>query len=131
MIECPWCSKQVRLQEHICPACKHEVLPEHLDAALKEADPESAEWEEQDQDMSLEEMITNRFTCSKCRQNECKIKEVAMSGTGISKIFDIEHNHYIFVSCMNCGYVEVYDPDIWYGKKTGKLGTVMDVLFGR
>ncbi|WP_409346495.1 zinc ribbon domain-containing protein [Paenibacillus sp. MBLB4367] len=130
MIECPWCSKQVTLVDHICPVCKHEVLPEHIDKANADADNESTAYETVYEELSIEEILASRFTCAKCKHDECHIKEVAMSGTGLSKIFDIEHNHFLFVSCMNCGFVEIYNPDILSGKKSGSLGTVLDILFG-
>ncbi|MGP3787069.1 zinc ribbon domain-containing protein [Paenibacillus sp. 1A_MP2] len=47
---------------------------------------------------------------------DCNIKEVSMSGAGLSKMFDIQHNHYLFVACSSCGYVEVFDPDVLKGK---------------
>ncbi len=53
-----------------------------------------------------------------------------MTGTGLSKMFDIQHNHFLFVSCEGCGYVEVYDPSVLEGKSRGELGTVLDILFG-
>ncbi|GJM72913.1 hypothetical protein HMSSN036_51290 [Paenibacillus macerans] len=31
MIQCPWCGARVVLINDVCPECKHEVLPEHLD----------------------------------------------------------------------------------------------------
>nr|WP_243735162.1 zinc ribbon domain-containing protein [Paenibacillus turpanensis] len=74
--------------------------------------------------------MKERFKCVKCGHSECEVKEVAMTGTGISKLFDFQHNHFLFVSCYYCGYVEVYNPDILAGKKSGKLGTVLDILFG-
>ena len=58
---------------------------------------------------------------SKCGGNHCQTKEVSMSGAGLSKMFDIQHNHFLFVSCTNCGYVEVFNPDILEGKKRGDL----------
>ncbi|WP_276357095.1 zinc ribbon domain-containing protein [Cohnella caldifontis] len=80
--------------------------------------------------MSIEEAIQERFKCSKCGGAECRTKEVAMTGTGLSKMFDIQHNHFLFVSCENCGFVEVYNPDVLEGKTRGQLGTVLDILFG-
>ncbi|MCM3718050.1 zinc ribbon domain-containing protein [Fictibacillus phosphorivorans] len=52
-----------------------------------------------------------------------------MTGSGLSKLLDIQHNHFLFVSCMNCGYVEVYNPDVLEGKK-GQLSSILDILFG-
>ncbi|MBE3554577.1 MAG: zinc ribbon domain-containing protein [Thermicanus sp.] len=80
--------------------------------------------------MDIEELMKSKFRCVKCGGTVCVAKEVAMTGTGLSKIFDIQHNHYLFVSCTNCGYVEVYNPDILRGKKSGELGSIMDLLFG-
>ncbi|NOU90570.1 hypothetical protein GC102_33265 [Paenibacillus sp. LMG 31460] len=48
----------------------------------------------------------------------------------LSKMFDIQNNHFLFVSCENCGYVEVYNPNVLEGKSRGQLGTVLDILFG-
>ncbi|MCR8644468.1 zinc ribbon domain-containing protein [Paenibacillus sp. N1-5-1-14] len=120
MIECPWCNKNVEVYDNICPNCKQEVLP---DQELHNTDVYTNH-------LSIQDMIQDKFKCAKCKCEECRIKEVAMTGTGLSKMFDIQHNHYLFVSCMNCGYVEMYDPEVLEGKKTGKLGTVLDILFG-
>lgn len=73
--------------------------------------------------------IQARFKCVKCQHDRCHTKELAMTGSGLSKLLDIQHNHYLFVSCQNCGYVEVYNPSILEGKK-GQLGTIMDIFFG-
>lgn len=79
--------------------------------------------------MDLEEQIRSRFRCPKCGGTHARTKEVAMTGTGLSKIFDIEHNHYLFVSCLQCGYTEVFDPEVLEGKR-GQLSTILDILFG-
>lgn len=140
-IQCPWCANDVVLVDHICPHCRHEVLEEHLRSAPDDADkPQTLPFESETGagaadmavpiELDIEETIAQSFKCSKCGHRECRVKEVAMSGTGLSKILDIEHNHYLFVSCTHCAFVEVYDPDILRGYKSGKLGTVMDLLFG-
>lgn len=79
--------------------------------------------------MDVAGAIAERFKCSKCGHQEARVKELAMTGAGLSKLFDIQHNHYIFASCLNCGYTEVYDPRILGGKR-GTLSTILDVLFG-
>jgi len=80
--------------------------------------------------MSVQSAIQQKFKCAKCGGAACRIKETAMTGTGLSKLFDIQHNHFLFVSCQTCGYVEVYDPNVLSGKTSGQLGTVLDILFG-
>ncbi|OCT14542.1 hypothetical protein A8709_27155 [Paenibacillus pectinilyticus] len=74
--------------------------------------------------------MANQFTCTKCKHKACRVKEVAMTGTGLSKILDIQHHHFLFVSCLHCGYVEIFDPDVLTSKKAGQLGTIIDILFG-
>jgi uncharacterized protein len=77
----------------------------------------------------VEDAIKSKFKCQKCSRTACNTKELAMTGSGLSKLLDIQHNHFLFVSCMNCGYVEVYNPNVLEGKK-GQLSSVLDVLFG-
>jgi predicted nucleic-acid-binding Zn-ribbon protein len=52
-----------------------------------------------------------------------------MSGTGLSRLLDIQHNRYVFASCNNCGYSEVYNLDILAGRKDN-VGNILDVIFG-
>ncbi|MDR7071709.1 zinc ribbon domain-containing protein [Fictibacillus barbaricus] len=77
----------------------------------------------------VEEAIRSKFKCTKCGHSQCRTKELAMTGSGLSKLLDIQHNHFLFVSCAHCGYVEVYDPNVLEGKK-GQLSSVLDILFG-
>jgi uncharacterized protein len=79
--------------------------------------------------MKLEEQFASRFKCAKCGGSGAVTKRIAATGTGVSKLFDIEHNQFVTVSCNGCGYTEVYNPEILEGKRN--LGSVLDVLFGR
>jgi predicted nucleic-acid-binding Zn-ribbon protein len=123
LIECPWCQNEVEIKNGKCPMCHHN-LHEVTDKDFITTK------EEELNEIGVEGLIKKNFKCSKCQEEDCRIKEVAMTGTGLSKLFDIEHNHFLFVSCNNCGFVEVYDPDVLNGKKSGSLGTIMDILFG-
>ncbi|WP_225218800.1 zinc ribbon domain-containing protein [Fictibacillus norfolkensis] len=40
-----------------------------------------------------------------------------MTGSGLSIFLEIQHNHFLFISCENCEFVEVYDPSVLEGKK--------------
>ena len=78
--------------------------------------------------MKLDDLLAERFVCPKCKSNGAEVKRFAAAGTGLSRMLDIEHNVFIAVSCENCGYTEIYNPEILEGKDD--LGTVMDMLFG-
>jgi hypothetical protein len=50
--------------------------------------------------------------CPKCGHTETDIGGIAASGTGLSKMFDVDTNHFKVVSCTNCGYSEFYREDV-------------------
>lgn len=62
--------------------------------------------------------------CIKCGSKEATTKEVAMTGTGLSKMFDIQHNQFVVVSCSNCGYSE------FYNKRSSAGSNILDFFFG-
>ncbi|MFS8630826.1 MAG: zinc ribbon domain-containing protein [Bacillales bacterium] len=66
----------------------------------------------------------NRRGCVKCGSKEAETKEVAMTGTGLSKIFDVQHNQFTVVYCKKCGYSE------FYHKESSKSANILDLFFG-
>jgi len=74
----------------------------------------------------IEKEIASRFKCPKCHNTGANVKSLAMAGTGTSKIFNIQHNRYIFASCNDCGYTEIYDLDMLSGGKD-TVGNIEDV----
>lgn len=78
--------------------------------------------------MSIDNELARRFRCSKCGQRGAQVKRFAATGTGISRLFDIQHNVFLAVSCKNCGFTEMYNPQILEGKSTST--DILDVLFG-
>lgn len=66
----------------------------------------------------------NQKGCIKCGGTDAAQKEVAMTGTGLSKVFDIQHNQFIVVYCKNCGYSE------FYNKQSSAASNIIDLFFG-
>lgn len=62
--------------------------------------------------------------CIKCGSTNAAQKEVAMTGTGFSKMFDVQHNKFLVIYCQNCGYSE------FYNKQTSTAANVLDLFFG-
>ena len=98
-MECPWCYKEMEPVNDRCPHCKTAIfLPEE---AVLEAEPGELEDEETEEERDLsdrvEDIIASRFRCTKCGGRSSSIQEVAMTGTGLSKLLDIQHHHiYLF-----------------------------------
>ncbi|RJE86690.1 hypothetical protein D3P07_15990 [Paenibacillus sp. 1011MAR3C5] len=126
-VNCPWCGEQVILDGSICPLCKHEVLPEHLSGKESSAVGDEGLQGELEEEAIASQLIHN-YTCARCGHEECNVQEVAMTGTGISKLLDIQHHHYFFVSCLQCGKVDVYDPNVLEARKKGLLGSGLDLF---
>ena len=75
----------------------------------------------------IEDVLAERFICTRCDSHGGRVEKLAMTGTGLSRLFEIQHHRYAFVSCHNCGFTEVYDLKTLAGKDS--LGTFLEVLF--
>ncbi len=76
---------------------------------------------------NIDSILAQKFTCSHCGQHGAHVERLAMSGTGISRLLEIQAYRYAFVSCNNCGFTEVYNLKMLEGKDD--LGTFLEVLF--
>ncbi|PKO13168.1 MAG: hypothetical protein CVU39_20535 [Chloroflexi bacterium HGW-Chloroflexi-10] len=75
----------------------------------------------------VDELLANKFHCPRCDKQGASVEKLAMSGTGLSRLLEIQAHRYAFVSCKNCGYTEVFNLRILEGQDN--LGTFLDVLF--
>jgi predicted nucleic-acid-binding Zn-ribbon protein len=62
--------------------------------------------------------------CPKCGNGSFSSKEVRMTGSGLSRFFDVQTNRFDAVSCEECGYTE------FYSKERSKKGEVLDFFLG-
>lgn len=46
--------------------------------------------------------------CPKCGHSETEVDDIATTGTGFSKLFDIQNRRFRVISCTNCGFAELY-----------------------
>ena len=75
----------------------------------------------------IEDRLSQSFRCAKCSEQGAHVERLSMSGTGISRLFEIQPYRYAFASCNNCGYTEVYNLKVLAGKDN--LGTILEILF--
>ncbi|MDY7077457.1 MAG: zinc ribbon domain-containing protein [Chloroflexota bacterium] len=76
---------------------------------------------------NVENLLAQEFTCPRCKHVGAHVERLAMSGTGLSRLLEIQAHRYAFVSCTNCGYTEVYNLRTLEGKDN--LGTLLEVIF--
>lgn len=77
---------------------------------------------------TIDEVLAERFVCPRCRGKGGQTKWIATTGTGLSRLMDIQTNEFVAVSCTNCGFTEFYNPEILRGRDN--FGAIIDVLFG-
>ena len=75
----------------------------------------------------VDQELADKFVCARCSSRGARVERLAMSGTGLSRLMEIQAHRYAFVSCRNCGYTEVYDLKTLEGKDN--LGTLLEILF--
>jgi hypothetical protein len=63
-----------------------------------------------------------RSGCRKCGHTETTVDEISTTGSGLSKMFDIQNRSFKVVSCTNCGYSELY--------KGRSSGDIVDIFLG-
>tara|TARA_B100001971_G_C18165071_1_gene523689 strand:+ start:276 stop:491 length:216 start_codon:yes stop_codon:yes gene_type:complete len=49
------------------------------------------------------------FSCVKCGHKKHKVEKHALTGTGASRLMNVQRHKYGFVICEKCGYAEVYE----------------------
>lgn len=76
---------------------------------------------------TIEQRLSEAYVCPKCHGHGGRAERLAMSGTGLSRLLEIQPYRFAFVSCSNCGYTEVYNLAVLEGKDD--LGTILEVLF--
>lgn len=74
-----------------------------------------------------EALLGTEFKCPRCEHHGAQSERLSMSGTGLSRLFEVQPYRYAFVSCNNCGYTEVYNLKILEGKDD--IGTFLEILF--
>lgn len=60
--------------------------------------------------------------CPKCGHEDAEVDEIATTGTGFSRLFDVQNRRFSVVTCRNCGYTEFY--------RGPEADVILDLFFG-
>ncbi|MFC1757198.1 zinc ribbon domain-containing protein [Planctomycetota bacterium] len=125
MWKCKCCDSTIDVDFEVCWKCgtSREGVPDPDFVAETECAPRDEPVRK-----SLEDEISDRFKCSKCAHGIPRTKRIATTGTGLTKLMDVQQNRFLVVSCTNCGYSELYDANV-LGARSG-ISDILDFLFG-
>ncbi len=123
MWECSNCHEKHEDSYDVCWNCGTSIDGEQ-DSTFERADDDHLYYDPP----GLDGELARRFVCAKCKNTGASVKRFAATGTGLSKLLNIQHNTFIAVSCSTCGYTEIYNPEILEGK--AMVGSILDIIFG-
>ena len=66
-------------------------------------------------------MQHKNYTCPKCNNRNFETDQIATTGAGWSKIFDLQNRKFHIISCSNCGYSEMYK-----GRRSRGITQILD-----
>ncbi|MCF8362021.1 MAG: zinc ribbon domain-containing protein [Prolixibacteraceae bacterium] len=65
-------------------------------------------------------MERQQYVCPKCGSKEYEVDRMRATGGAFAKIFDVQNKKFTTVSCVRCGYTELYKG------RTSGFGNVFD-----
>lgn len=68
-------------------------------------------------------MNQKTYSCAKCGNWKADIDEIRTTGSGFTKLFNIQNRRFTAVICSKCGFTEFYS-----GRKSSGVSNVLDFL---
>ncbi|HPX04529.1 MAG TPA: zinc ribbon domain-containing protein [Tenuifilaceae bacterium] len=72
----------------------------------------------------MNRLVTDRYSCPKCRCKQFDIGEMHVAGSTLAKLFDIQNKKFSLVTCSKCGFTEMYKVP------SSDLKNVLDFVIG-
>lgn len=63
--------------------------------------------------------MRRQYVCAKCGCTQYESDQFQATGGNFAKVFNVQNKRFITISCVQCGYTELY---------RGQTGTGMNVL---
>jgi predicted nucleic-acid-binding Zn-ribbon protein len=100
-VRCHECGTKASADRSFCRNCE---------ASLGDAEPvdERPVARDDGADVDLSELGDGETGCPKCGHTDAEVDDIATTGAGVSRLFDVQNRRYRAVSCTRCGYTEFY-----------------------
>ncbi len=69
-------------------------------------------------------MEKQQYCCQKCKGTDYKAGEIRTTGSGLTRLLNLQNQKFTTVSCTGCGYTELFRMD------GSGVGNILDVLSG-
>lgn len=102
-VYCASCGSKAATSWSFCRSCQ---------ASLDDARPPKDGLEQLGADEVLD---MGESGCPKCGHEDAEVDQIATTGMGLTRLFDVQNRRFNVVTCTNCGYTEFYrgrDADI-------------------
>lgn len=66
--------------------------------------------------------MSKRWECLKCGSTHYDTDDVRMTGSGLSRFFNVQNRKFTAVTCDNCSYTEFYRGE------SSMLGNIIDFI---
>jgi hypothetical protein len=100
-VYCPECGTKASADWSFCRGCEAS-----LDGA--ESADERLNVRNDGEDVDPSEFVDGEAGCPKCGHGDAEVDDIATTGDGLSRLFDIQNRRFEAVSCTRCGYTEFY-----------------------
>lgn len=117
---CPNCKHGNPPQKHRCANCNYGM------AVMPKPAPTKPRYLGDTGTESHDEELARTFRCSRCRSSGGRVKRIATTGDGFSRLLDYQNHEFIVASCLFCGIVQMFDPEIIDAASSG--WPILDVL---
>ncbi|MGL4335407.1 MAG: zinc ribbon domain-containing protein [Turicibacter sp.] len=68
--------------------------------------------------------MESNYTCPKCGHTSYETDSISVTGSGLSKLFDVQNRSFSTVTCTRCKYTELYKAS------TNELANIFDLMIG-
>jgi predicted nucleic-acid-binding Zn-ribbon protein len=100
-VYCPECGTKASADWSFCRGCEASLDGgEPADSTLTVGDD--------GEEVAISELGGDEPGCPKCGHTDAEVDDIATTGAGLSRLFDIQNRRYRAVSCTRCGYTEFY-----------------------
>lgn len=122
MTTCPNCKREHPDGAYRCQSCNYGF------AVRPQGRQRKPRFLGDSQTVTRDEELARTYRCPSCRSYGGRFKRIATTGAGLSRVFDLQLNEFLVVSCSFCGQVQMYDADIIDSRSCGWIA--LDFLFG-